>query len=85
MNVDAAIKQKNLVAGLGAIIRNLEGKFVAAAQKKTTYYGDVTALETKAIKMAIETAVSAGCMPLIFESDCQEAISLVTRRTCSRT
>ena len=80
VNVNAATKQENLVAGLGAIIRNSERKFVAAAQKQTTYYGDVTAVEAKAIKLGIETAVSAGCMPPIIESDCREAISLVNRK-----
>lgn len=76
---DAATKFKEHVAGLGVVIRNSEGNFVAA-QKQVKYYGDVTA-----IKLGIEVAEATNCVPLIIESDCQVAVDLAIGRKSGNT
>lgn len=43
------------------------------------------AAEAKAIQLGLDMAESAGCMPLIIESDCQEAVDLVMGKKDSRT
>ncbi|KAK9218187.1 hypothetical protein WN943_006824 [Citrus x changshan-huyou] len=40
------------------------------------YYRDVTAAKAEAIKLGIEIAEAANCMPLIIECDCQEVVDL---------
>lgn len=85
VNVDAATKVENQVAGLGAVIRDSEGNFVAEAQKQDKLYGDALAAEAKANQLGIDMAESAGCMPLIIESDCQEAVDLVMGKKDGRT
>lgn len=85
VNVGAATKIQNQVAGLGVIIRNAEGKFIAAAQNRENFSGDVLAAEAKAIQLGIAAAKAAKCRPVIIESDCQEVIDLITRRKCSKT
>ena len=83
--MDAATKLKEQVAGLGVVIRSLEGNFVAVAQKQVRYFGDVTAAETEAIKLGIETAEAANCVPLMIECDCREAVDLALGRKGSNT
>ncbi|KAH9743305.1 homogentisate geranylgeranyltransferase [Citrus sinensis] len=83
VNVDAATKLEEQVPGLGVVIRNSEGNFIAAAQKQVRYFGDVTAAETKAIKLGIKTAKAANCVPLIIECHCQEAVDLALGRKSS--
>lgn len=68
LNVDAATKKQNQVAGLGAVIRDCEGNFVAAAQKQERFNGDVTTTEAKAMQLAMEIVENAGYMPLIIKS-----------------
>lgn len=82
--MDAATKLMNQVAGLGVAIRDSWRNFVAAAQKQIKFHGNVLAAETEAILLGIEIAETAGCKPLILESDCQEAVDLITGRKCSK-
>lgn len=84
LNVDAATQRQNQVAGLGAIIKDSKGNFVAATQKQESFNGDVTAAEARAIRLGMEIAENAGCMPLIIESDCEVAVNLVIGKKCSK-
>lgn len=85
VNVDAATKIQNQVAGLGLVIRNSIGKFIAAAQKRENLFGDVLDAEATAIQLGIAAAEAARCRTMIIESDSQEVVDLATGRKCSKT
>ncbi|XP_052289957.1 uncharacterized protein LOC127899857 [Citrus sinensis] len=72
MNVDAAIKMKDQMVGLGIAIRNHKGEFIGAAMKKFRYYGSIAATEAEAANWGLEITENAACIPLIIESDCQD-------------
>lgn len=76
--MDAATKRQDQVAGLGAMIRDSQGNFIAATKKHEGFYEDVLAAKAKAIQLRIEVVEIARCIPLIIESDCQEVVDLVT-------
>lgn len=84
LNVDAAIKSKDQCVGLGIAIRNHNGEFVVAAVKKSKFYGSVASAEAEAANGGLEITENAACFPLIVESDCQEEISLITEKKCSK-
>lgn len=85
VNVDAAVREEQDKEGLGVVIRNSEGKCVAAAMKPSTFSGSVAFAEAEATKLGLEIAESAGCMPLIIETDSQEVVDLVLNRKSTRT
>lgn len=41
VNSDAAINEKEGVAGIGVIIRNSDRAFVAASTNRTNFFGDI--------------------------------------------
>ncbi|KAH9769811.1 reverse transcriptase domain-containing protein [Citrus sinensis] len=77
-NVDAAVKTDQQRTGLGIVIRNPEGKVVAAAVKTTTFLDKVDYAEAEAIQFGLEITEHAGCIPVIMESDSQEVVSLMS-------
>lgn len=72
------------MAGLGAVIRDSERKFIAVAHKQNTYYPVITVVEAEAIKLGIETTISIGYMPLIIEFDYKKVVNLVVRRNVTK-
>lgn len=71
--------------GLGVIIRNSDSKCVAVAMKPSKFHRNVAFAEAEAINFGVEIAKKAGCIPLIIESDSQEAVDLVLSKTGTRT
>ncbi|KAL9440996.1 hypothetical protein AB3S75_019634 [Citrus x aurantiifolia] len=80
VNVDAAIKIDNQRVGLGIVIRNSEGKLITAAIKPTKWLDSVDYAEAEATRFGLEVAESAGCLPLIVETDSKEVTDLVSVR-----
>ncbi|KAH9791678.1 hypothetical protein KPL71_003847 [Citrus sinensis] len=70
--------------GLGIVIRNPEGKVVAAAMKTTIFLDKVDFAEAEAIQFGLEIAEHAGCIPVIMESDSQEIVSLMSYKKSTR-
>ena len=85
VNVDAAIQLSGLKAGLGVVIRNSNGKIIAAAVKRVCYKGTVACMEAEAILFGILVAQQAECLPMIIESDSTEVVELVLNRKGSMT
>lgn len=85
VNVDAAVKEYQNKEGLGVVIRNSEGKCMAAAMKPSTFRGSVAFAEAEASKLGIEIAENAGLLPLIIETDSQEVVDLVLSKKGTRT
>ena len=65
VNVDAAVNIDQQRVGLGIVIRNAEGKLVAAAIKPTKCFDKVDYAEAEATKFGLEVAEDKGCLPLI--------------------
>lgn len=84
-NVDAAVKIDQQRTGLGVVIRNPEGKVVAAAMKTTIFLDKVDYAEAEATQFGLEIAEQAGCIPVIMESDSQEVVSLMSCKKSTRT
>ncbi|KAH9704159.1 putative reverse transcriptase/RNA-dependent DNA polymerase [Citrus sinensis] len=84
VNVDAAVGVEQQRAGLGIVIRNSGGKFIAAAMKPSKFIGKIDFAEAEAIRLGLEIAENVGCFPLIVESDAQEVVDLVNFKKSSR-
>ncbi|KAL9450912.1 hypothetical protein AB3S75_012621 [Citrus x aurantiifolia] len=77
VNVDAAIQMAGLKAGLGAVVRNSNGKIIAAAVKKVCFQGTVASMEAEAVLFGIQVAQQVEYLPMIIESDSTEVVELV--------
>ncbi|KAJ4729753.1 Ribonuclease H-like domain containing protein [Melia azedarach] len=75
--MDAAVRAVEGCAGIGAIIRNEEGKVMVAAVYKRTFLDDVEFSEAEAIFKGLQLALEVGLTPLIVESDCLNVANLV--------
>ena len=84
MNVDAAIKTKDQLIGLGIAIRNHKGEFITAAMKKSRYYGSIASAEAEVAHWGLEIAENAARIPLIIESNCQKLVNLITKKKSSK-
>ena len=84
MNVDAVVKIDQQRVGLDIVIRNSEGKLIAAALKPTKWLDKVDYAEAEATKFGLEVAENAGCLPLIIETDLQVVVDLVSPRKSTK-
>lgn len=73
------------VAGLGVVVADSNGNMVAAAFQKEVFQHSVAFMEAEAVKLGIHIAQSAGCSPLILESDSQEVVGLIQNKKGSKT
>lgn len=64
VNVNAAINKGTRQGGLGAVIRDQNGRVLATAVKKIKFNGDVAQIEAAAINLGIQVAKDAGWTPL---------------------
>ncbi|KAH9778879.1 reverse transcriptase domain-containing protein [Citrus sinensis] len=85
VNVDVAIQMAGLKAGLGAVVRNSNGKIIAAAVKKVCFQGTVASMEAEAVLFGIQVAQQVEYLPMIIESDSTEVVELVWSRKSSLT
>ena len=68
VNVDAATNSELNLAGLGAIIRDENGKVIVAAIKVSKFFGDVSFAEAEAIEWGMQIARDTNVRTLIVES-----------------
>lgn len=81
VNTDAAIQIQEQRMGLGILIRDLKGGFVAATMKTSKFYDNITYAEAEAINLGIEVAERAAIRSLVIESDCLEAVNQISIKT----
>lgn len=67
--------------GLGILIRDLEGGFVATTMKTSKFYNNITDAEAETINLGIEVAERAAIRSLVIESDCLEAVNQISIKT----
>ena len=74
INVDAAINTKNQIAGVGAMIRDSNGKIIAAGINQIHLKGPVSLAEAEAVQWGLQLAKEAYLTSLIIKLDCLEVI-----------
>jgi ribonuclease HI len=74
LNVDASYHADVGTGAVGAVIRDYEGKFIAASTKFIPHVLSATAAEALAMKEGLKLAVFLGCNNVIAESDSSEVI-----------
>ncbi|KAH9688162.1 reverse transcriptase domain-containing protein [Citrus sinensis] len=84
VNVDAALNSENRSAGVGAVIRDSNGKIVAAGVNQHLLMGSASLAEAEAVLWGLQLARNAAVSSLIIESDCLEVVQLVNNTKGSR-
>jgi len=85
INWDAAISKEKLKMGVGIVIRDAEGRLVAAKTKTVPYIVDPTAAETMAAWFAVEFGRELGAARVVLEGDSLVVVSgLRTVDPCNR-
>lgn len=87
VNVDAAISNKDQMAGLRAVIKDSRGKIVAAGISQAHLRGNVsyTEAEAEALQWGLKVTREAGLNSVIIETDCLEVAELINNTNGSRT
>lgn len=80
INVDAATNVGEQAAGLGVVVRDCNGSYVAATVKTVQFFGDVQQSEAKAIAWGIQVAKQTGNLSVIIETDSQRVADLVNKK-----
>ena len=81
LNFDVAIFQEHNNSGFGAMIRNNQGKVMAAMATKGPQVSCSEEVETLAFRKALEFAVDAGFLELIVEGDNVNVMRAVSSST----
>jgi ribonuclease HI len=74
INVDASFNLEYLSGGIGVVIRDHMGSFIAACNEKVQYAIDASTLEAQAVSRGIALANQVGCSRIIVQSDCQQVV-----------
>lgn len=77
LNVDGSFVQADGSAGAGMILRNHEGNIVFAACRALFCCSDPLEAELEACEEGLRLALQWTNLPIILESDCQEAVGLI--------
>ena len=87
VNVDAAVSNKDQMAGLGAVIKDSGGKIVAAGISQAHLRGNVsyTEAEAEALQWGLKVTREAGLNSVIIETDCLEVAELINNTKGSKT
>ncbi|KAK9214376.1 hypothetical protein WN944_006368 [Citrus x changshan-huyou] len=83
VNTDAAIYVEEHKVGLGIIIRDSNGDFVAAAMKTSKFIDNIAYAEAQAIYLGMKVAKAAASGALIIESYCSEVVNQILGKTTS--
>ena len=78
VNVDASFDDEKGCASTGAIIRDGSGSMIAASMTYIPYVVDTPMAEAHALKEGVMLAQHIGGIRLIFQSDCQEVVDIMS-------
>ncbi|KAH9696063.1 putative reverse transcriptase/RNA-dependent DNA polymerase [Citrus sinensis] len=84
LNVDATTNSKDQKVGLGAVLRDSNGRVVAAGIKQASFRKDVSFAEAEAIQWGLQIAKEAAAASLIVETDCKDMAELLNNTKGSR-
>lgn len=85
VNVDAAVSNKDQMAGLGAVIKDSGGKIVAAGISQAHLRGNVSYAEAEAVQWGLKVTREAELNSVIIETDCLEVAELINNTKGSKT
>ena len=85
LNVDAAMNNKDQKTGLGANVRDAEGKILAVGIKQAQFRERISLAEAEAILWGLQVAKQVSSFSLLVESDCKEVVELLNNTKGSRT
>ncbi|XP_062021145.1 uncharacterized protein LOC133737643 [Rosa rugosa] len=80
LNVDAAFLPQHTKGGIGGVIRDAQGKFVAAFASPVAHTASPKQCELIAIRAGLDLLHSLRIQHVIVESDCMEAIAEIQCR-----
>jgi ribonuclease HI len=72
INVDASYDPESHSGGIGAVLRDDVGRFIAACNDPIIYEIDANTAEARAISRCIALANEVGCAKIIIQSDCRD-------------
>ncbi|KAJ1378863.1 Reverse transcriptase-like, partial [Sesbania bispinosa] len=79
VNSDVALAESDSW-GVGIIIRDFEGFVLAAATRRFALHNDATVAELMEIRVAIKFALELSFQDVIFESDCNDAVEIISSK-----
>jgi ribonuclease HI len=74
LNVDASFHEDSGEGAIGAVLRDYQGKFLAAMMKYLSHVSSVAMAVAIAMKEGLEFAIQRGCNRIVAESDSLETI-----------
>ncbi|ESR34492.1 hypothetical protein CICLE_v10006508mg, partial [Citrus x clementina] len=80
LNSDTTTCETEGFVGLGVVIRNSRGEFMAASICRRSFLDDIKFAETSALLEGIKLAMDLGLTLLVIESDSVNVISLISGR-----
>ncbi|KAL9422787.1 hypothetical protein AB3S75_034963 [Citrus x aurantiifolia] len=80
VNVDATTNLSKQRGGIGAVVRDSRGDYVAAVAQRTTLKGNVADIEAEVVLLGIQVARKANCAHFVIESDSKEVVEIVLKR-----
>lgn len=85
INVEAAIQVEIQIAGLGAVVRDCNGKIVIAVVKTVSFRGEIRFSKAEAVEWGLKVVIDAKMPSVIVEMDCQEVANLINKKQSCRT
>jgi hypothetical protein len=79
INVDASFCSENLSGASGAVARDENGDFIAAASWFIPHVGSVVSAEIQAVRNGILLALKIGCKYIVLESDSTTAVEMFSQ------
>ena len=74
LNLDAGFDHDNLNGTVGAILRDDNGKFIAAANERLNFCYDSFSAEATAVRFRLNLAHKVGCSKIVVVSDNEEVV-----------
>ena len=78
VNVDASFNPESHSEGIGAVIKDDSGRFIATCSDPVPYAIDANTLEAQAMNRRTALPNKVGCSRIIIQSKCLEMIRRVT-------
>jgi len=78
LNVDSGFDRDLLEGSVGAIIRDYNGKFIAAANERVDICYDSFTAEALAVRFGLNLARTIGCSKIVINSDSMEVVEALS-------
>ena len=80
LNVDASYNQERSTGSTGAVIRDSNGQFIAAAARYFEHVLDAPMAEALALREGLGLASQIGCNRLMVQTDCMEVVEIMKQQ-----